>query len=187
MTASWIRMPIVALAATGAIALSAVAFAQAPPNPPSRFAGSVTVNGAPAASGVSIQAKVGATNCGSAAVFIEAGQARYVVDVPAADGANAGCGTDGATVSFFVNGVQAGQTGQWANYKLTELNLTVGGAAATPTAAPSGTAVATSTPKPPTTGSGTEGGADTSWALLAVLGAAALGAGATATAVSSKK
>ena len=188
MTASWIRMPILALAATGAIAASAVAFAQAPPNPPSRFAGSVTINGAPAPAGASIQAKVGAANCGSAAVFIEAGQSRYVVDVPAADGTNAGCGTDGATVTFLVNGVQAAQTGQWANFKLSDLNLTVGGAAtATATATTTGTAAATSTPRPPTTGSGTEGGAETSWLLLTVLGGVALGAGATAAAVTRRK
>lgn len=182
MTASWIRMPILALAATGALAVSAIAFAQAPPNPPSRFAGSVTINGAPAPSGASIQAKVGSANCGSAAVFIEAGQSRYVVDVPATDsGANAGCGTDGATVSFTVNGVAAAQTGTWANFKLSELNLTTGGAAATPTATAPGATV-TATPRPPTTGSGSAEGGETSWLLLTVLGGIALGAGATAAA-----
>ena len=125
-------------------------FVETPPvSPPARFAGSVTVNGQSAGPGTAVEARVGGATCGTATAFISSGQARYVVDVFSADAAHPGCGSDGTSVSFFVGGVQAGQTGTWHNYQLNTLDLTVGAA---PTAVP--TARPTLAPLPPNAGSG---------------------------------
>lgn len=151
------------------------AAAQAPPNPPARFAGAVTVNGQPAAAGTSLEARVGTASCGSTTTFVQNGEARYVVDVAGADSAHAGCGTDNAVVTFFVGGVQAAQSGPWLNYQLSQLNLTVG-AASTPTASATATATLTTTPVAPATGSGQAGSGDqaAAWLLLPALAAGAL-------------
>jgi hypothetical protein len=126
-----------------------IAGAQAPPNPPSRFVGSVTVNGVAAATGTVIEARIGGATCGTSTVFQASGQARYVLDAPAADPAQApGCGTDGATVTFFVGGQQAAQTGIWRNYQLNTVDLTVAPVATQPPAATPTTAAPT---QPPTT------------------------------------
>lgn len=146
-------------AVTGAAMVVSIAAAQAPPNPPSRFVGAVTVNGVAAATGTVIEGRVGGATCGTTTVFQASGQGRYVLDVPAADPASApGCGTDGATVTFFVGGQQAAQTGVWRNFQLNTVDLTAGGAATQPpttatatttTAAPTTPAT---TPRPPATG-----------------------------------
>jgi hypothetical protein len=152
--------------------------AQAPPNPPARFVGTVTVNGQPAAAGTTVQARIGTANCGTGAVFIENGQSRYRVDVVGTDASNPGCGADGATVSFFVAGQQAAQTAPWLNFQLNQLNLTVGQAATpspTPTTAPGVTVTPTATPvpvRPPATGTGLEGGTAQTWPVLAALAGA---------------
>jgi hypothetical protein len=157
--------------------------AQSPPTPPSRFAGTVTLNGAPVLPGTVVSAMIGSASCGSTATFTEAGVARYVLDVPALEPAGApNCGTDGAVVSFFIGSVKANETGAWRNFDLNQLNLTA--SSATPTASPSASATPTGgggTPKPPTTGSGgtsIESGSDTNWLFLALgVGAVALAAG----------
>jgi len=170
----------------GAVAMLAVsaAFADSPPAPPSRFVGSVTVNGTPATAGTSIEAHIGSTTCGVTSVFLASGQSRYTLDSPALDpGATPNCGTDGASVTFWVGGVQANETGAWHSYQLNTVNLTVSSAAATPTT----TAVATPTkaapsvtPIGPSTGSGvasTGSSSSTVW-VAAALGLIILGAGA---------
>jgi hypothetical protein len=149
-----------AVSALGAMALTAGIAAAQPTNPPARFAGTVTVNGSAAPSGTAVEARVGSTVCGTTTTFNQNGNANYVVDVPAADAENVGCGTDGATVTLYVNGASAG-SGPWRNFELNNLNLTVGSGStttatatttATGTATPSGTAV--QTPRPPVTGQG---------------------------------
>ena len=151
------------------------ASAESPPNPPSRFAGTVLVDGAKPAAGTVITAKVGNTSCGTTTVT---GDGNYVVDVPALDpGATPNCGTDGATVSFWIGDKLASQTGSWANYKLSVLNLTY-----TTPVTPSATA--TGTPKPPVTGTGTGTGAEAGLWLWVVLGAGALVLGSGGVAVS---
>ena len=163
--------------------------AQSPPTPPSRFAGTVTLNGAPVPPGTIVSAMIGSASCGSTATFTEAGVSRYVLDVPALEPAGApNCGTDGAVVSFFIGSVKANETGAWKNFDLTQLNLTA--TSATPTASPTASASpttgggggggGTATPRPPTTGSGStiESGSDTNWLFLALgVGAVALAAG----------
>ncbi len=155
------------------------AAADSPPAPPARFVGSVTVNGAPATAGTTIEVKIGDTTCGVTTVFLQGTQARYSVDSPALDpGAAPNCGTDGAAVSFTVGGTKANEAGTWYSYQLNTVNLTVTTATATPT-----TPVASVTPKTPiapVTGSGTtpssEGTAVWLFALLG-LGAIAFGVG----------
>ena len=161
------------IGALGALGLSS-ALAESPPNPPSRFVGNVTVNGAPATAGTTVEAVIGTTTCGTGSVFMAGAEARYVVDSPALDpGANPNCGTDGAVVTFRVAGQQAAQTGTWKNYELGTVNLTVG-AATTPTAtAPAGaTATPSRVPSAPASGNGPASDGSSLWLILPVLGAA---------------
>jgi hypothetical protein len=176
----------IGLAAVMGVALlgASVALAESPPNPPARFAGTVTVDGAKVPAGTVIEARIGSTSCGTASTFDQGGNANYVLDVPALDpGATPNCGTENAAVTFFVGGRQATQVGSWKNYQLNVLNLTVVQATATPTGG-TGTPTATTTPKPPPTGEGvTETGSESSTAILLFaalgLGAVAFGVGGT--------
>lgn len=163
------------------------AFAQSPPSPPSRFVGTVTLNGATAPDGTVVTAQVNGNACGSGNVS----GGNYKVDVPAADpAATVQCGKDGDTVTFFVNGAQAAQTGTWHNYALGQVNLTA--TTSTATATPSATtppststAQPSSTPKGPNTGSGVAGGGSSAPAWLFALlglGAVAFGIGGVAAA-----
>jgi hypothetical protein len=164
--------------------------AQSPPTPPARFAGSVTVDGAPVAAGTVITAQIGSATCGSTSTFTEAGQARYVLDVPALEpNAAANCGTDGATVVFFIGALRANETGSWRNFDLNLLNLTATTPVSpTPTATVTGTpgtATPVATPRAPTTGTGTIDSSEGSSSLFLALGigAVALAAAGAATAV----
>lgn len=143
------------------------ASAESPPNPPARFAGSVLVDGKAPTAGTTIEARIGNSPCGVAAVTMNGSEARYVLNSPALDpNANPNCGTDGAVVSFYVGGKLADQKGSWRNYDLNVLNLTV----TTPTPTP--------TPKPPSTGTGMVSGSGTEAAwLFAAFGLAALAFG----------
>jgi len=164
----------------GVVLFATTVFAESPPNPPSRFVGSVLVDGQPAASGTLIEARIGSTTCGATTVFSASGQARYVLDSPALDpGATPNCGVDGATVTFYVGGRLASETGSWHNYQLNTVNLSV--VTVTPTAPGGGgtTVTPSVTPRPPVTGNTfgeTSGSASWLFALLGI-GALALGAG----------
>lgn len=176
---------ILVFAALGALVAAAPAFADSPPAPPSRFVGSVMVNGSPATPGTSVEAHIGSTTCGVTSVFTASGQSRYSLDSPALDpDANPNCGTNGASVTFWVGGVQANETGTWHSYQLNTVNLTVGGASATPTTQATVTATPSATPVSPSTGSGTASNSSvTTFWLAAALGLLALGAGAGTVAV----
>lgn len=164
------------LAGAGLALGGSEARADTPPSPPARFAGTVLVDGQAPPAGTVIEARIGNVVCGSTQVFLSGAQARYVIDVAALDpGRSLNCGTDGATVTFFVGGRQARETGTWRNYQLNELNLTV----VTPT--PTATPTRTPTPRAPRTGSGFEAdGGTTGGGMLplALLGVALLGLGA---------
>jgi hypothetical protein len=170
---------ILALTLLATAAFASTAAAQSPPNPPARFAGSVMLNGAPAPAGTTVEARIGSASCGNTTVFMEAGQARYVVDVSALDSDHPGCGTDGASVSFFVAGQAAG-SGAWRNFDLNQLNLNAQAASPTATATATSTATTPVTPIAPQTGSGGTTGGD-SEPLIAIAGlglvAAAIGIG----------
>jgi hypothetical protein len=158
-----------------ALASFSVSLAQSPPNPPSRFVGSVTIDGAPAPAGTVVEVRIGASTCGVTTVFMSGGQARYSVDSPALDPATApNCGTDGSTVSFYVGGRLAAQTAPWRNWELNQVDLTV--TSATPTAV-----APTPTPRVPSLGNtaGTDYGFSPLWiaslASLAIIGFAGMG------------
>ncbi len=149
------------LAAVLGISAFASASAESPPNPPSRFAGTVLVDGAAPPAGTSITAKIGNTTCGVTTTFNTGAASNYKVDVPALDpGATPNCGTDGATVSFFIGDKLARETGKWANSQLGVLNLTY---VTPPTATPTGsTTPGAGTPGAGTPGAGTPGGGGSS-------------------------
>lgn len=173
--------------AVGVLGASDVA-AESPPAPPAKFAGNVTIDGQPAGPGTVIQARVGDASCGVGTVFMSGAEARYTVEVPALDpGATPNCGTEGASVSFWVGDQMAQETGSWLNYQLNILNLTVVSATETPTETETPTTPGTpNTPVPPATGSGITGNsASTSatWLFAAVaFGAVAFGAAGAAAA-----
>lgn len=164
-----LSLAAVITATIGAAMVVGMAAAQAPPAPPSRFVGNVTVNGAPAAANAVIEARIAGAACGTTTVFASGSEMRYAIDVPALDPvANPGCGTDGSVVDFYVGGKKADQTGSWKNYELTTLNLSVVPA----------TATVTVTPLAPVTGNSGHSTSSSSTPLIAILfGAAILGLG----------
>lgn len=179
-------------AAIGAAMVVNIAAAQSPPNPPSRFVGTVSVNGQPAAAGTVVEARIGAATCGTTTVFTASGQSRYTLDSPALDPTQApGCGADGSTVTFFVGGQQAGQTGVWRNYQLNTVDLTVGAQVTTTPTTPTTTAVPTTpatTPRAPVAGNFAGSEAGNGAPLLEVaLVAVALGLGGVAVAARSRR
>ena len=101
-----------------------------PPTPPNRFFGSVTLNGSPAPAGTNVSADIGGNVCGQTTVKDDS---TYVLDV-VSSGQTAGCGTEGASVSFTVGGNPAGSA-TWSSGQFTSLDLA--GQAAQPTAVPS--------------------------------------------------
>jgi hypothetical protein len=135
----------VALAASAALGSHA---ALAQPTPPNRFFGTVTIGGQPAAQGARVEARVGNNVCGTGTV---GPGGTYQVDVASAT-TQPGCGTDGATVSFSVDGRPASQTGTFQTGAFTQLNLTVTQPTPTPTPVrtptPAPTVVRTPTPAP---------------------------------------
>ena len=179
------------LAASVAVVLGAVLFglsgfstreasADTPPAPPARFTGTVKVDGAAAAAGTLIEARIDGATCGVTTTFMSGSSARYVLDSPADQPGAAGCGAEGKVVSFYIGGKLAAETGSWANYQLNLVDLTY----VTPTPTPTATATATAepttpsaTPKPPSTGTGTESGSSAASLLFAALGLGALAFG----------
>ena len=147
----------------GAVGLygSETAQAQSPPTPPARFVGTVAIDGVAAGAGTAIVAKIGDVTCATTSVFTAGGESRYAIDVPASEPTNSpDCGAEGSSVSFYVDGKKADQSGEWKNFDLNVLNLTV-------TTPP--------TPAPPDTGTGvTSSTSSTTLPLAAVLGIATL-------------
>ena len=159
-------------AVLGVVLLSATALAESPPNPPARFTGTVLVDGKPATPGTTIEAHIGSTTCGVTSVTANGAESRFLLDSPALDpGATPNCGTDGATVTFYIGGKLAKETGVWHNYQLNTVNISY----TTPTPSPS----ASATPKAPTTGTGvaTTGSEGTAAWLFVMLGLGALAFG----------
>ncbi|WP_322819741.1 hypothetical protein [Tepidiforma sp.] len=153
----------------GAVGAADRAGAQSPPEPPSRFVGTVTVDGQPAPAGTPVEARIGGVSCGVTTVFLQGGQARYVIDVAGA-ASQPGCGAVGTTITFIVGGSAAPQTGVWRNYELTQLDLALVRATPTPASSPA----ASPTPRPPVAGTGLaeQAGPSTWWVIsMAALGA----------------
>lgn len=192
-----VMVGVLMLALSGSLNATDVA-AQSPPTPPARFVGTVTVDGQPVVAGTVVEARIGSASCGVTATFTQGGAARYAVDVEALEPGNSpNCGTEGATVSFYVGGRLAQQTGSWRNFDINILNLTVVTPTATPTAGTPATGTPATgtpgtattpttgagggggaTPRPPSTGTGAEAGDPAAIWLFALLGAGALAFGA---------
>ena len=159
MIISWkaLRRGVLAAAVVALISSLIVASVSAqPPTPPDRFFGNVTG----ATAGASVAATIGGVTCGQTTVKADS---TYVLDV-VSSGQTAGCGTEGASVSFAVNGSSAG-SGTWSSGKFTSLDLAP--QAAPPTAVPSVAPTAapvTPTPRVVTgTGGYLDGGSGTAW------------------------
>jgi hypothetical protein len=126
----------------GVLAISTAAAQQFPPH---RFFGTVTIGGQPAPVGTTVRALIGGTECATATVTAGGG---YVLDVPGVT-INPNCGRSGqSTVTFQVDGQEAG-TATYRDGGYQQLNLAVGGAAQpSPTPAPTGTPRPSPTPAP---------------------------------------
>ena len=139
--------------------LMAAAVSAQPPTPPNRFFGDV----AGGAAGTDVTATVGGTVCGQTTVQADS---TYVLDV-VSSGQTAGCGTEGASVSFTVGGSPAG-TAAWSSGQFTEQDLA--GAAAPPTVAPPTVAPVTPTPRVVTGTGGYLDDGGTAWWLYTAAG-----------------
>ena len=117
-TLKWLGGGIAAAMLLGLAGLFSGEVAEAQPSgPPHRFAGSVSLDGEPAAAGTSVTAFVNGAECGSATVITSAAGSTYVLDVPDS------CADAGDTVSFQVGGYDAAETGTWSGGGRTDLNL----------------------------------------------------------------
>jgi len=85
---------------------------------PNRFFGDVTLDAAPAPPGTDVIATIAGSVCGQTTVQRDS---TYLVDV-VSSGVTRGCGTEGATVYFWVAGCPAG-TATWHSGQWTELDL----------------------------------------------------------------
>lgn len=185
---------IVLLGASGTFNATDAA-AESPPNPAARYVGTVLVDGQKPPSGTVIEARVGSSSCGVGTTYSQGSDIWYKVDVPALDpGATPNCGTDGALVTFYIGGKLANESGAWRNYDINIINLTYTSPTPTPAASPSASASASvttgtggggggATPRPPSVGTGSQGGNTSAVWLFALLGAGALAFGAGGAAV----
>lgn len=124
------------------LAWTATGFAAIQGTPPHTFYGSVRLNDSPLPSDTEITARIEGTLCGTARTD---GNSEYALDVPSA-GEKPGCGVDGATIHFFISGMQADQTAAFRSGFITQLDLSVSAEVPPPTSTPS----ATPTEVPPT-------------------------------------
>ncbi len=184
---------IVLLGASGTFNATDAA-AESPPNPAARYVGTVLVDGQKPPSGTVIEARVGSSSCGVGTAYSQGSDVWYKVDVPALDpGATPNCGTDGALVTFYIGGKLANESGAWRNYDINIINLTYTSPTPTPAASPSASASPSvsattgtggaATPRPPSVGTGSQGGDSSAVWLFALLGAGALAFGAGGAAV----
>ena len=120
---AWLLYPLIILA----VVLCAVpAFADTPtsiPSIPHAFYGTVTIDGSDASVGTVVMAKVGGVQCGSITTTVagQYGGSGAFDEKLTVTGEIA----TGATISFFVNGVDTTQTYAFSPGGVTELNLTV--------------------------------------------------------------
>lgn len=127
-----------------------------PPSIPAIFFGAVLVNGERPDDGSEITAFIGDVDCtqvGNNGTFTTDGLSAYSITV-AHSSQIAGCGTDGATIKFFIDGEEANQTATWkSGYQ--EIGLSIGSQAPPPlpTATPGGPAP--NTPTDPTAAAAT--------------------------------
>jgi hypothetical protein len=153
---------VLAVAIAGIIQFAGVAEAV-----PTRYFGTVTIDGSQASLGTSVTAEINGKDCGSGAVENRSGTVLYVVDANS-DSEATGCGGVGEPFVYFKVGTRyASQIGCFAAGSFVEANLTITGAATkpTPTAGQCG-ATPTATPTPTTSPSPTPSGTQYSLSIL---------------------
>jgi hypothetical protein len=100
------------------------------------FMGLVWLDGTEPPMGTLVQAFVGGTECGESRTTIGGnvagqwpggfiGRAMYLMSVRSSN-VRPGCGTEGATIAFSIDGREAHQTGQWKSRESQVLHLTIG-------------------------------------------------------------
>jgi hypothetical protein len=118
----------------GSIALvvaGAVREARAQATPPSRFFGSLTIDGAPAAWGTNVVAEINGRVCSIPKQWPGGPDVDYGVDAEASSTLS-GCGFDDAPVFFRVGNRYANQVGSWTGAAFVRLDLTISGKAERP-------------------------------------------------------
>ncbi len=96
------------------------------PQPPSKFYGTVMVDGEYVSDGTVISAWISGTQYETTTTFTYEGQSVYVIEVPGddPDTPEVEGGVDGDTVVFKINDLTADQTGTWMMGSSVQLNLT---------------------------------------------------------------
>ncbi len=113
------------------LALVTLAIAAVPVHaqtPPARFFGAISLDGSPAPAGTEVVAYINDVECGRATTT-DAG--RYVLDVKSS-ATQSGCGEEGSSIRFTVNGANADQTGSFQLGHFIPLDLTAASGSATP-------------------------------------------------------
>ena len=113
-------------------ALTAVAPGSAQPQVPATFFGTAAIDGAPVPDGTAVRAFVGDVDCtqdgpNERGTVTEAGVSVYSILV-VHETARAGCGTEGAEVTFTIDGRPANERGRWTAVPQ-QLNLNAGAGA----------------------------------------------------------
>jgi hypothetical protein len=112
-------LKLLAAGAAAALALQlGVGLAQVPPT---RFFGTVTIDGNPAPPGTEVKAFINSIECGAR---VTERDGFFVIDADHWD-TRTGCGMDDAEVVFVVNGVSAPEKGVFAQGQFKEVNITV--------------------------------------------------------------
>ena len=119
---------VVLLAVVALLLVPAFAYAQTPPQPPCRFYGTVSEDGAAVPAGTIITATVAGDEYTAATPAEGYGSSSYAIKIEEPDGSN----YEGATVSFEIGGSAAKETGTWTLGGNVNVNLSVG-EATTPT------------------------------------------------------
>jgi hypothetical protein len=112
---------VVLLAVVALLLFPALALADTPPEPPCRFYGTVTVDGAAVADGTVITATIEGDQFTTATPAEGYSASTYAIKI----GVDKEY-TDGATVTFMIGARAAAQTGTWTKGANIEVNLSVG-------------------------------------------------------------
>jgi hypothetical protein len=112
---------VVLLAVVALLLFPALALADTPPEPPCRFYGTVTVDGAAVADGTVITAMIGGDQLTTATPAEGYSTSTYAIKI----GVDTEY-TEGATVTFMIGDRAAAQTGTWTKGGNIEVNLTAG-------------------------------------------------------------
>ena len=113
--------PALVAALVGASLLTAQTPLFAQQAPPARFFGSLTIDGQEAPMDTEVKAFINGNECG---VTRTAASGSYILDVRSSVG-YPGCGTEGAAISFQVNGIGAAESGSFDTGYFKPLDLTM--------------------------------------------------------------